>query len=103
MLTLYTDEFQMLLQKSYIVLYLTEPGVQNAKEKSLPSTKGQASKDICWMGKCIWANSKGSVSKSDGLHQTSKPFLSGRPVISSSDDSQRKNVQMSQAGLCIRK
>lgn len=50
MLTLYTDEFQMLLQKSYIVLYLTEPGVQNAKEKSLPSTKGQASKDICWIG-----------------------------------------------------
>lgn len=33
MFTLYTDEFQMLLQKSYTVLYLTEPGGQNAKEK----------------------------------------------------------------------
>lgn len=32
-LTLYTDEFQMLLQKIFIVLYLTELVIQNAKEK----------------------------------------------------------------------
>lgn len=40
MLTLYADEFQMLLQKSYIVLYLTEPGVQNAKEKTSSKYEG---------------------------------------------------------------
>lgn len=35
MLSLYTDEFQMLVQKSYIVLYHTEPGVQSAKGKNV--------------------------------------------------------------------
>lgn len=33
MFTLYTDEFQMLVKKSHIVLYHTEPGAQNVKGK----------------------------------------------------------------------
>lgn len=41
-LTLYTDEFQMLLQKSFIVLYLTEPGILNTKENMTSKYWGQS-------------------------------------------------------------
>lgn len=33
MLSLYTEEFQILVQKSYILLFRAEPGVQNAEGK----------------------------------------------------------------------